>query len=480
MDTKAAEKAKMSNAELGEEEVKRIFLMVADVKRWLEAVTMIPGAADEAEKDTPSFMKKYGIRNDYSKDIPFLLDPEKVRFLQGLSTEDYLRDAPESVFRFTQFLVNKLSWRDELRKHRCVPSNEVMKKWRARQIERTKGTVGSSYESNIHLPLNFELSDGCSVGCPFCAVGAEKLKSVFRYTEENAKLFSEILDAAREVIGDSAGTSALYYSSEPLDDPDYENFAEDLFRKFGMYPQITTAVALRNKERMHRLLKGLLSKPDTIYRFSVLSLEDALEIFREFTPVELVRVELLPQYSEAPSFMGFSNAGRARESDVKKAEGGSSSICCISGFVVNLAAKTIRLITPISADDRFPTGEVIFERKSFTDAADLKRIMLDMIEKYMRNELPNERKLKLYPYFSLEGSGKEKILRAPGYIIQLDRFPTDAVLLTVEGLLRGEYTVKELAGELSDKYRVDPVNVYWMVHFLWQKGAIDEFSEIAG
>lgn len=480
MDANAAKKANMTNAELGAEELKRISVMVAEVKRWLEVLSMIPGASEESESDTCAFMNRYGITHNYKDDITFLTDSEKYKSLQGLSNEEYLTKAPESVFRYSQFLVNKISWRDTLRKDYCVPSNERMKKWRARQIERTKATAGSSYEANIHVPLNFELSDGCSVGCPFCAIGAEKLKSVFRYTEENAALFANILRMSKEIIGDAAGSGVLYYSSEPLDDPDYEKFAEDMFREFGRYPQITTAVALRNRPRMHELLKVLSTKPDTVFRFSVLSLEDALEIFREYSPEELIRVELLPQFSEAPSFVGFSNAGRARDYDVKKMDEGSGSICCISGFVVNLAAKTVRLITPINADDRFPTGEVIFDKKTFTDADDLKQIMLGMMERFMHNELPSEKKLKLYPYFRIEKSGAAKILRAPGYIIRLDQFPTDGVLRTVEALISGEYTAKELVDELTDRYGLDPVNVYWMMHFLWQKGAIDEFSEIAG
>lgn len=45
----------------------------------------------------------------------------------------------------------------------------------------------------IQAPLMFELSEGCSVGCPFCGVAAMKLRGVFRYTEEHVALWQETL-----------------------------------------------------------------------------------------------------------------------------------------------------------------------------------------------------------------------------------------------------------------------------------------------
>lgn len=474
-------KALMSNEELGVDELRRIISMTAGFKRYLEVVTMIPGAKEEEETDSVLFREKYGINADYSQDARFLLEEELAKTLRNISEEEYLSKVPESVFRYTQFLNNKLFYRDELLNRICVPENEIMKKWRARQIERSKGISGSAYNGNIQLPLAFELSDGCSVGCKFCAIGAEKLKSVFRYTPENEKLFSDILDIGLEIIGKAACSGVLYYCSEPLDDPDYEKFAELVYSKSGLWPQITTAAVLRHKERMHRLLNDLNGRPNTIFRFSVLSVEQAEEILKEFSAEELLRVELIPQYPEASTFAGFAKAGRAREENENVGANVPKSICCISGFVVNMAQKTIRLITMANADERFPTGEALYEKTAFIDAVDFRRQLTRMIDTYLHNELPKDQKLKLYDYFTLEDDAMNgKILRSLGYHIRLDTMPGGAGFRTAEQLMEGKYTAGEIASELADCYGYDPVDVYWILHFLWQKGAIDEFYRING
>ncbi len=482
-------KAYMSNEELGIKELGRIIHQVAEFKRYLEAVTMIPGALEESESDYQTFQAKYKIEEDWREAALWLLDAQKAGDLQKLSTEKYMETVPEIVFRYNQFLGNKIAYRDTLRNTVCVPKNPAMKKWRDRQIERSKGISGSAYTSNVQLPIVFELSDGCSVGCEFCAIGAEKLKSVFRYTPENRKLFLEVLDAAIEIIGPAAAGGVLYYCCEALDNPDYELFAEDYYAKCGYWPQITTAVALRKPERTHKLLFVLNQRPNTIYRFSVLNVTQAEQIFEEFTPDELLRVELIPQYPEATTFMGFAKAGRARDTDTEDSiseENGSNiqiseSICCISGFVVNMANQTIRLLTMANADDRFPTGEAIYETVRFADAEDFRKHILRMIETYMKNDFPRSDKLKVYDYFKIQNDLVQgPVLRSKGYLIGLNSLPGRAGLRTAELLMKGGYTASEIASELSDKYSIDPVDVYWVLHFLWQKGVIDEFYRING
>ena len=481
MDREAAKKALLNNEQLGLDEIKRIFSMTAGFKRYLEVVTMIPGALDEEKIDAVQFRKKYGISGDYREDASFLLDEEKAKTLRNISQEEYINRAPETVFRYTQFLSNKLYYRDELLNRFCVPKNEKMKKWRSRQIERSKGITGSAYNGNIQLPLAFEISDGCSIGCKFCAIGAEKLKSVFKNTPENIQLFSDIVDISMDIIGEAACSGVLYYCSEPLDNPNYETFAQIMFSKSGMWPQITTAAALRHKERVHRLLEDLNNRPNTIFRFSVLSVEQAKEILEEFSAEELLRVELIPQYPEATTFTGFAKAGRARDDGTQADDGIPKSICCISGFVVNMANRTIRLITMANADDRFPTGEVVYEKASFTDEEDFRIQMTRMIDTYIHNDLPKNKTLKLYDYFTLEDDLMNgKVLRSPGYMICLNTMPGGSGFRTVEALMEGKYTAGEIVSKLTDQYGLDPVDIYWTLHFLWQKGVIDEFYPIDG
>ena len=54
------------------------------------------------------------------------------------------------------------------------------------------------------FPLAFELSEGCSVGCPFCGFAVKGLRGIFRYTDENALLWRETLRRLHALIGDAA------------------------------------------------------------------------------------------------------------------------------------------------------------------------------------------------------------------------------------------------------------------------------------
>ena len=76
--------------------------------------------------DSVLFREKYGINADYSQDARFLLEEELAKTLRNISEEEYLSKVPESVFRYTQFLNNKLFYRDELLNRICVPENEIM------------------------------------------------------------------------------------------------------------------------------------------------------------------------------------------------------------------------------------------------------------------------------------------------------------------------------------------------------------------
>nr|MCR5106908.1 hypothetical protein [Lachnospiraceae bacterium] len=245
------------------------------IKRFMEYETMIPGFSKEEKADPVGTLKKYG----------FPLKPEEVSFYPTDPADRYtMRPVyPETAAaKYAEYMKHKIAFRDEL-KEINTPENEAMRRWHKRQKGRSLAELGARCDALVHVPFAIELADGCSVGCSFCGLNAGRLKSVFRYTEENAVLFNEVLEGVKELIGESAGCGTMYFASEPLDNPDYELFLKDYERIFHRIPQITTATALRHKERMHELLKEINEEGKTVYRFSVLSLEDAYKIFEEFT-----------------------------------------------------------------------------------------------------------------------------------------------------------------------------------------------------
>ena len=192
----------------------------------------------------------------------------------------------KNVRDYQDFHEMKGNWREKVRKE-CEPSNERFKIWRQRQISRCKFELGDMLNDRlIHTPLMFELGDGCSVGCKFCGLNAKPLKTLYLYTEENKKEWREILETCKNVIGDASKWGVCYYATEPLDNPDYEKFCLDYAKVFGVFPQTTTAIALKNVERTRNLLKLSQENGGVIDRFSVLSLPALYKIFECFTPEE--------------------------------------------------------------------------------------------------------------------------------------------------------------------------------------------------
>ena len=133
-------------------------------------------------------------------------------------------------------------------------------------------------------------------------------------------------------------------------------------------------------------MTDLEKKGGFIHRFTVRSLDTARKIFDSFTPEELIFVELLPQYEEAPG-NSFVKVGRNADEDQEYAD----TISCLSGFKVNMCRKDIALSTPTWSTKEHPTGEIILEVRNFTDGDDFKKVLKEMISKHMMNIIkPND------------------------------------------------------------------------------------------
>jgi radical SAM family RiPP maturation amino acid epimerase len=360
---------------------------VADIKRFLEVYTGKVNIRNQCRHDVNYAQKiidELGLDIN-SSEIRIIWDSDLLREVEGA----FGLGETDDVLRYRCFLQEKFNHRAELQQISCVPKNERLKNWRRRQMERLFTEVGlGQARSMIHTPLIFELSDGCSVGCWFCGVDAKKKGDDFSYTPENMKLWRDVLEFFKDFLGNAASTGTCYYGTEPLDNPDYELFCDDFADILGTFPQTTTAVALRDVERTRRLLKHSRERGTKVNRFSILSEKILDEVHAAFTSEELLYTELLTQNFEASS--GISLAGRAREhkelfQKKEKLTGtvlptDPASICCVSGFRINMVRKTIDLITPCGANEKYPLGEWRFASGTFNTVADIERMVHDWTE----------------------------------------------------------------------------------------------------
>lgn len=256
-------------------------------------------------------------------------------------------------------------------------SNQVLDRWRQAQIARCDDELGRTGRKLAHLPLAFELSTGCSVGCWFCGLSAGRLSGIFRYTDSNALLWRQCLQHMHVFLGADAEAPICYYATEPLDNPDLPLFLRDCFLEFHGVPQLTTAVPTRDSEFSKLVLRGLREQQLTLHRFSISSISELHNVLKIFSPEELLDVILVPRFPECPKAK-LVRVGKAYEEMERTLPRGT--IACVSGFVVNMENKSVRLVTPTRTCEEFPNGEIVVEQRWFDDADDLESQVNDLLK----------------------------------------------------------------------------------------------------
>ena len=336
--------------------------------------------------------------------------------------------------------------------------------WRLRQIARCNLELGPSVNEQFsHLPFLIELSSGCSVGCPFCALSAGKLRKVCRADEDTLKLFTDLLKGAEGLIGHAVREAILYYATEPMDTPDYGTFFLRFQELFDRAPITTTAVPMRHPDLTRKIMAGKQGRQPTLQRISLLSQDVFRRCARAFSPMETLYTEFLPRYPEGG---GLVRAGRG--AGLPEEEGiwtGQGTISCVSGFIVNLAERTVRLSTPCRAGEEWPEGEKQKNLGGFVTAEEALKIIGHTVEK-MR-EMPEENiSLRMQPFlrFSPEDPG---ILENPGTVWFRPDEETAALCRLLENGSATEEMLISRAGLPGWKTQLT-------VNYLYQQGVLEQ------
>ncbi len=459
--------------ELSDKELVQELGRISHVKRFYERWEADPNFKQQVLTDPNQAVIRYNL-NINPKDIEPLLT-EAITQTDGEAVP-VLRP----IGNYEKFVNDHIKWCYEL-KQIADSSQEIrFKSWRERQMARTRSELNEFRQDppTIHAPVCFELSKGCSVGCWFCGVSAPRLEDIFTYNQSNAKLWREVLELMREILGSAAGAGFCYCASDPFDNPDYEKLCSDFHEILGNFPQTTTAQPLKDPNRTRLLLKLSLSKGCMVNRFSILSLKILEQLYQEFSPEELTFVRLVLQNQE--SSQSKSNSGRAREYNKRKAEKNrdvleddsfAGSTACISGFLFNMVDRSVKLISPCNADSRWSNGYRIYEEGTFTNVDDLKILLEGMINRHMQltvrphDRISFRRDLKyesLPDGFQVSSRFVAHKLRNKPYLKQLG-----------DVIHQGDKTAAEIA-ELFNLFGFSSINIYQSLNLMFKQGLLDE------
>lgn len=347
--------------------------------------------------------------------------------------------------------------------------------WRERQIARAQSQFRQiTHQAIAQVPVCFELSKGCSVGCHFCGVSAPRLGDIFLYDENNAKLWNEVLELIKEILGVAASTGFCYWATDPFDNPDYEQFCNDFHKILGVFPQTTTAQALKDINRTKALLKLSEGKGCLCNRFSVLSLNILNQIHAKFTPEELLLVDLALQNPEADTIKA--DAGRSRERKLKKGQEDSElpdqgTIACVTGFLFNMVERSVKLISPCNANERWPLGYIIFDEGTFADANELKILLERMLDQHMSPTVRSNDLISFRPDLKFESLADGFKLSNR---IKTFKFHLEPELRELgEVVHRGGKTAEEIASMFESR-GILPASTYYYLNLMFKKAVLDD------
>lgn len=357
------------------------------------------GFRDSYAENPEAALAAAGLEGVNPDDLDILIIREKAT--QATAGEIPL---PKICAEYRRFIKVKQKHAKQVRD--ASPANDRYRLWRQRMVNSGVFSQGvQKFEKVVHAPFAVELCKGCTVNCWFCGVDAAEYDGYAKFDAETEELWRGILRAFEKHMGRNfAEHGFCYWATEPFDNPDYEKFLDAFHDELGYLPQTTTAIPLKDPERTRRLLEFSKTRNAFVQRFSVTTKKDFDGIHEYFDPEELLLVELIPQFDNRAS--AKATAGRTRKLVMDRLESGkkvpfeydlecTGSIACVSGFLVNIPERYIRLITPCRATDTWPLGYRILSETTFESAADVDAFIDDCIKNRMPQCLEEENPIGL-------------------------------------------------------------------------------------
>lgn len=455
---------------------------LAHIKRFMECLTGDPGFRDalvESPDNAADVVAGRGIDIDPHELAPFWHGGFRV----GLANEE-LENYPLALL-WKRWIADLIQFRDLMRVHGAAAGGDrTFRAWRLRRVAQADSELGDARHTVVHAVVSFELCSGCSVGCWFCGLKADKLEDVFPYSEANARLWREVLQVTRDKLGMATQTGFCYWATDPYDNPDYLDFINDYHDVIGVLPQTTTAVPFKDLDWTRRLVDTYRDRPGVPARFSILSTKILRTVHDNFTPEELLAVELVQQ--QPGSVVVKSRAGRILDRDKPLPDPAGNAtdvahdmgtIACVSGFLVNMVEKSVKLISPCRASEEWPLGYRVFLERRFSNATDYAEALDEAFTTRMIEHLPAHALLSFRPDLAHDRTEAGFTVSTP---FKRHRFAGAPFLPELGDLVaRGDLTMSDVVERIVEEGG-DLFGVTGAIESLFKAGLLDESTYAPG
>jgi radical SAM family RiPP maturation amino acid epimerase len=407
----------------------------------------------------------------------------------GPEAADFLGQNP-IIDLWARFLLRKAHLYQVQRKF-CTTTPSRSPKysaWRQRRLAATRSELGVYGWTIDHPSVAIELAEGCSVGCYFCAFDAPKLSKLYDYNApENVELFRGVSKALVELLGWSAGHTLLYWSTEPADNPNYIDFMREFEQITGA--TVCTATARADEKWVGDLIEFYSRGPLPWPRISVLTKSLMYKLHKKFTPEQARDMVMLMQQKDSEEFRAKVPGGREkmlarltqykdlRETEVDKKPDDhfvpQGSIACVSGFLINMLARTVKLISPCYTTMQYRYGYRVFAEATFEDADDFRRIINDMAGRKMVLEPYDEMPMRFRDDLRYREKPDGFTVVSPNQVHHCVGHRVQKPLGTL--IAEGTYTYGEIVDRLISEGH-DPFQVVAVIKGLFDQGFLDELQ----
>ena len=439
-----------------------------DYKRFLESYMGDDAFREHFDRSPAAALREAGLNPESTPEF-LLAVGEGCRSRNFRPVVDRFPDELAELRRFAAEQENGNPF--TVRCRNACSDNPRFEAWRERRRQGNRAVLQPMYfDRAFNIALACELGVGCSGQCGFCCFDAPPLRENFWYTPENRTLWRDVLRVFRNLLGSRAGAAALYWATDPFDNPDLEKFYQDFYECNHVWPPITTRWPLRDPARTRRFAAEGRRHGQPCCRFSLTERGELRRFFREFSAEETMDWSLVLNNPE--SLNCYSITGRARElqsGNPEKCQEATTS-SCLSGFLVNLCRREVRLLSPCAPDEANPYGFHLWTEATFRDAAELEQLLGKIQERFFPEGPEALPFLRLSSCWTLSVSGGHAELVSRYLVRRFDVSDPEAALLEKlkTGISREEFN-REFGGMLA------PFGcVGGLLETLWKSGMLSE------
>ena len=431
------------------------------LERWI-GDGEFKSAVLEGELSLEDAQDACGCRIDVRTLLP-VFHPEYRLFRSAATSQDW-----PLTYLWDQHISNHLKIRDSIPSYGgsqgITPEFDL---WRMRNMGRAAFQLDAAASGITHPPVAFELSSGCSVGCWFCGVSAKKFAGHAALANGGDAEWRATLEAVKAVLGPGMQCGFCYWATDPLDNPEYIEFLEIFEDVVGVIPQTTTAIPLRNVALTKRVIAEWEKRKSTPNRFSVMTKRQLLDIHERFTPEELFGVEIVLQMATDGAITKFA-AGRNMPGLAKKEPTLEGTIACVTGFLINVVERTVKLISPTMPSETWPDGYIIFAERDYRDAAGLVHVLKDITAHCMQTNLIGSKVVRIS-----DGGHYDPEVRADAFRFRRLEISNPFIAKVGSDLSAGTSTPISIAKKCL-RGGMDPIQVIGEMEKLWCEGVITQ------